>query len=163
MRIKKLREKYNLSQQHAADIANVPLRTFVRYEQDDQYGDSYKREGIIKRINDICEINETKGLLTIQYISNMVKDLFDTKYAGLIDYCYLFGSYAKGYEKEDSDVDLCVSTKIEGLDFVGLIEDLRNLLHKKIDLIRFDTLKNNFDLKNEIMKGGIRILGQQYK
>ena len=85
--------------------------------------------------------------------------MFDSQYKGAVEFCYLFGSYAKGYANEKSDVDLCVSTSLTGLDFFGLIEDIRVALHKKVDLIRFDTLNNNLKLINEIMKDGIKIYG----
>ena len=81
----------------------------------------------------------------------------------MVDFCYLFGSYAKGYAKEDSDVDLCVSTSLTGFDFIGLHNRLSEVLHKKVDLIRVDTLKDNIELLNEIMKDGIRIYGQLKK
>ena len=69
----------------------------------------------------------------------------------------MFGSYAKGYAKDTSDVDLCVSTELGGLDFAGLSESIRNTLNKRVDLIRFNNLSNNFDLINEIMKDGVKI------
>ena len=81
----------------------------------------------------------------------------------MVDFCYLFGSYAKGYAKEDSDVDLCVSTSLTGFGFIGLHNRLSEVLHKKVDLIRVDTLKDNIELLNEIMKDGIRIYGQLKK
>jgi len=71
----------------------------------------------------------------------------------------LFGSYAKGYAKENSDIDLCVSTNLTGLRFVGLSEAIRDVLHKRIDLIRFNNLSDNFELVSEIMKDGIKIYG----
>ena len=49
----------------------------------------------------------------------------------------------------------------KGFNFIGLSEDIRKALHKKIDLIRFNTLNNNLELINEIMKDGIKIYGLQ--
>ena len=74
-------------------------------------------------------------------------------------FCYLFGSYAKGYATDTSDIDLCVSTSLTGLAFVGLIEELRKVLNKKIDLLRLSDLTNNEVLIQEIMKDGIKIYG----
>ena len=159
MTLFELRKTYQISQATAANIIGIPLRTYVRYESDESYGDALKRESMVRIINNTCEITETKGLLSIEKISKTLCDLFVNKYKDQIDFCYLFGSYAKGYAKENSDVDLCVSTSLGGLDFVGLSEDIRNVLHKKIDLIRFSNLKNNLDLINEIMKDGVKIYG----
>ena len=159
MKLKEIRTKYGLSQLETANLVGVPVRTFRRYENDEEYGDKLKRQMFVNIIVDRCEITETKGLLTIEQIKNSLIEVFEGKHKGEIEFCYLFGSYAKGYAKENSDVDLCVSTSLTGLKFVGLSEDIRNLLHKKIDLIRFSNLKDNLDLINEIMKDGIKLYG----
>jgi hypothetical protein len=152
-----LRKQYKVSQTEIANLLSIPVRTYIRYEQNNNYGSSLKRQTMIKLILDKYEITEEKGLLTIEQIKEKLGQLFDVQYKDTIKFCYLFGSYAKGYATEQSDIDLCVETSLQGLDVFGLIEDIRNLLHKKIDLIRFDTLKNNFNLVNEIMKDGIKI------
>ena len=159
MELKEKRIGYNISQQRAADIVGIPLRTYVRYEEDDNYGDSLKRKAIINAIDECCEINEDKGILSIEQIKKSIQKLFDSEYKDKIEFCYLFGSYAKGYANDKSDVDLCVSTSLSGLDFTGLSEKLRNVLHKRIDLIRLNNLKDNVELINEIMKVGIKIFG----
>ena len=157
MEIKELRIKYNLSQVKAATIAGSPLRTYIRYEQDNAYGSAIKRESIINRIVDACQITEEKGVLTIEQIKSIVSKVFDEEYNSKIECCYLFGSYAKGYAKDNSDVDLCIFTEITGLEFLGLIETLRESLNKKVDLIRIIDLSRNLELIQEIMKDGIRI------
>ena len=159
MTLKELRIEYKLSQLEAADILGIPVRTYRRYETDDKYGSSIKRRMFIEILNEHCEITEEKGLLNIELIKEKVTSLFDNEYSGQIDFCYLFGSYAKGLANEKSDVDLYVSSSLTGLKFVGLIERLRQMLHKNVDLIRSSELNNNIDLVNEIMKGGIKIYG----
>ncbi len=51
---------------------------------------------------------------------------------------WLFGSYARGEECEDSDVDLLVrldySQRI-GLRYFGMYEDLKSLLGRSVDLV----------------------------
>lgn len=163
MSLKELRISYGLSQQEASQIVEVPLRTYIRYEADNSYGSSLKRKTIINTLKEQCEITENKGLLSIDSITLIVSELFDSEFKGVVDFCYLFGSYAKGYAKEDSDVDLCVSTSLTGFGFIGLHNRLSEVLHKKVDLIRVDTLKDNIELLNEIMKDGIRIYGQLKK
>ena len=58
-----------------------------------------------------------------------------------------------------SDIDLLIDSDITGLDFFGLVEELRQTLHKKIDLLRINQLENNQELLREIMKDGIKIYG----
>lgn len=159
MTLKELRIEYKLSQLNAANILGIPERTYRRYETDDNYGSDIKRRAFIETIIKHCEITEEKGLLSIEMIKEKVTSLFDSEYSGQIDFCYLFGSYAKGFANEKSDVDLYVSSSLTGLRFVGLIEKLRQALHKKVDLIRNSELSNNIELVNEIMKGGIKIYG----
>ena len=154
------RNKYDISQIEASKIAKIPLRTYRRYETDNQYGDGIKREIIIARINNHFTIDEENGLLTIEEIQIKLTELFDNEYNGDINYCYLFGSYAKGTANENSDVDLYVSSSLTGLKFVGLIERVRETLHKKIDMIRDSEIENNFDLTFEIFKTGIKIYGR---
>ena len=153
------RKQYGLSQEEAAAGLKVPLRTYVRYEKEDNYGDVYKRRAMIESLDALYQITENKGLLTVEQIKTLVKDVFDNKYSGQIEFCYLFGSYAKGYAKEDSDVDLLISTSLAGIRFVGLSEAIREKLHKKIDIIRLSNIGENMLLINEIMKDGIKIYG----
>ena len=163
MELLETRLQFGLSQVEAASILNMPVRTYIRYEKDNNYGNILKRSMMINMLNDNCKITETNGLLTIDQIKKTLNKVFDDEYKGQIDFCYLFGSYAKGYAKENSDVDLCVATQLTGLKFAGLSESIREALHKKVDLIRFSNLENNMTLINEIMKDGIKVYEQQEK
>ena len=91
---------------------------------------------------------------------NSIKDIISpiAKAYG-IKRVYLFGSYAKGTANEASDVDLLIDTTITGLSFFGLIEEFREALHKKVDLLRLDDVKENKELLLEIMKDGVKIYG----
>ena len=51
---------------------------------------------------------------------------------------WLFGSYARGEETENSDVDILVvldHTQPVGLKFFGMYEDLKELLGREVDLV----------------------------
>ena len=157
MTLLEARQNYNLSQMQAASALGVPLRTYVRYEKDNEYGNALKRDAMIEALDERFEITETKGLLTLEQIKSKLKELFDEKYNGVINFCFLFGSYAKGYATERSDVDICVSTSLTGFRFIGISESVREVLHKNVDLVKFEHLGNNFDLLSEIMKDGIKI------
>ena len=159
MSLKETRESFGISQAVAASTVGMPLRTYVRYENDENYGNGLKRQSIVAALNDAYKITETKGLYTIEQIKTKIAMVINDKYKGTVEFCYLFGSYAKGYAKESSDVDLCVSTSLSGLKYVGLAESLRIALNKKVDLIRLSDLSNNVGLVNEIMKDGIKIYG----
>ena len=159
MTLKETRESFGISQSAAACTVGMPLRTYVRYESSENYGNALKRQSIVVTLKNAYEITETKGLYTIEQIKTKVAMVINEKYKNMVEFCYLFGSYAKGYAKETSDVDLCVSTSLSGLKYVGLAESLRIVLNKKVDLIRLSDLSNNVGLVSEIMKDGIKIYG----
>lgn len=159
MTLKQVRTNFGLSQLDAASIVGAPLRTYRRYELEENYGDAFKRKAFIDILIEHCEVTESKGLLTIDSIRSKLTDLFDGEYRGEIEFCYLFGSYARGDAKETSDVDLYVATSLTGLRFVGLIEKARQALHKKVDMLRTSELSDNPDLVHELLKEGVRIYG----
>jgi predicted nucleotidyltransferase len=157
MTLKELRISFNITQNEASLCVGVPLRTYKRYEQlNDESNLKYikMKELLIEKY----EITEEKGLLTFEKIKDIVNDVL-IKYNDEISFCYLFGSYAKGYAKESSDVDLLIDTSLSGLKFVGLIEKLHQNLKKNVDVLRFKDLSDNMVLINEIMKEGIKIYG----
>lgn len=61
-----------------------------------------------------------------------------------VDKAWIFGSYARGEETPESDVDILVryskGTCLGLFGIVELIEKLENLLGKKVDLVEEDTL-----------------------
>ena len=157
MVIRDLREKYELTQAQAADAIGMPLRSFVRYDASDSYGDVFKRERIIELLNEKFEITETKGIYTVEQIKEIVRNVILKRFSEHVDVCILFGSYARGEANEKSDVDLCVSTDLEGFDFVGLFGDLERALHKEVDLVRIEELMKNQELMGDILKEGVRL------
>ncbi len=152
-----LRKEYGLSQLKAAEICSVPLRTYARYESDNEYGNTLKRKAMIATIKDACEITEEKGILSIDQIIKGVHRVINEMYQDSVTLVYLFGSYAKGYATEKSDVDLCIKTTLTGMKYVGITERLRLTLHKRIDLINLSNADG--ELIYEIMKDGIKIYG----
>ena len=51
---------------------------------------------------------------------------------------YLFGSFVRGEAEEKSDVDILVEldyTQPVGLEFVGMILDIEDLLGREVDLV----------------------------
>ena len=65
----------------------------------------------------------------------MIKDFFSKQ---PVLKAYLFGSYVRGDETENSDLDLLVEldyTQPIGLEFIQMQLDLQQLLSKKVDLV----------------------------
>lgn len=156
--LKEIRVQYNISQKEASKCAGVPLRTYIRYENNVYKTTSFKYRHIIQSLIDKYQVTEEKGILSLDFLKTKLSEFLKAKG---IEYCYLFGSYAKGYATDGSDVDICISSNITGLEFFGLVEELRQTLCKKVDLLRLVDVIQNIDLLNEIMKDGIRIDGQR--
>ncbi len=78
-----------------------------------------------------------------------------------VEFCILFGSYAKETPTEKSDVDLLISTEVKGMKFYGLTEMLREGLKKRVDLLTLEQLTDKKELLKEILKDGIRIYVQE--
>lgn len=66
---------------------------------------------------------------------NIIKDFFSKQ---PVLKAYLFGSYGRGNENKESDIDLLVELDYSqpiGLEFIQMKLDLQNLLSKKVDLV----------------------------
>ncbi|MEY3499542.1 MAG: hypothetical protein RL308_1211 [Bacteroidota bacterium] len=66
---------------------------------------------------------------------NLIKDFFSKQ---PVLKAYLFGSYSRGNETENSDIDLLVELDYNqpiGLEFIQMQLDLQKLLSKKVDLV----------------------------
>lgn len=152
--LRRVRQSLNITQIDAANILNISRRTYQKYEALDDLDD--KLEYYVYKLKESNVIDEENGILSIDTIKKEVNNIF-SKYK--INFCYLFGSYAKNKATPSSDVDLLIDSDVTGLDFFGLVEELRQKLHKRIDLLKLEQLDNNEDLLREIMKDGIRIYG----
>ena len=70
----------------------------------------------------------------------------------------LFGSYSKGTATKNSDVDLLVDSNLRGLQFMGLVEDLREALDDKdMDVFDITHIEPKSRLAEEIRQTGIQI------
>ena len=154
--LKELRREKELTQQQVATLLGMSLRSYKSYENEKKKEDSLKYKYIIDRLSLLNPIDEEHGSVSIDYSRRKCTPIFE-KYN--VDYCYLFGSYAKDKAKETSDVDLLLSTKTKGMRFFGLVEELRTALHKKVDVLDVNQLEGNLDLTKEILKDGIKIYG----
>jgi len=75
----------------------------------------------------------------------------------------LFGSYAKGSPTDKSDIDIVIDSRGEllNIDFYGVLEDITNLLGKRVDLFEITELKNNTAMKSVIEEEGIVLYDRQ--
>lgn len=156
MELREIRKNKNLTQIEAAELLGISLRSYKSYENDGNKENTTKYDNYCLILETLNRVDEEHSILKIDEIKKKVSFVMK-KYQ--IKRCYLFGSYAKGNPNEKSDVDLAINSEITGLDFYGLVEELRNILLKKVDLIRINDLNNNPQLAMEILKDGILICG----
>ena len=156
MKLKEIRLSKKITQSEAASILSVSLRSYKEYENNEEKKNTLKYLYLCEKLSSYNVLDEEHGLLTIYDIKARVKEVFD-KYN--VNFCYLFGSYAKGKANPKSDVDLLIDAEITGLNFYGLVEELREVLCKKVDLLKINQLENNQELLKEILKDGIKIYG----
>ena len=152
--LKDLRKEKKMTQQEVADLAGISLRSYKTYENDETKSDSIKYKYLMEQLTKVNFIDEEHGLLDVDDIKRKCTKVLE-QYD--VNFCYLFGSYAKGKETPTSDVDLLISANIKGLKFYGLVEELRTVLHKKVDVLDMNQLKENLELTEEILKDGVKI------
>lgn len=154
--LKELRIEKKMTQQEVADLVGISLRSYKSYENDEEKRDTIKYKYIVEQLSKINYIDEETGILELEDIVRKCNEVFE-RYE--VSFCYLFGSYAKGKATQTSDVDLLISVNVKGLKFYGLVEEIRTALHKKVDVLDMNQLKENIELTEEIFKDGIKIYG----
>lgn len=118
--LKNLRIEKELTQQQAAKLLGISLRSYITYENDDTKTGTIKYNYIIEKLKEINPIDEEHGIVTVEYIKNKCKPILE-KYNA--EYCYLFGSYAKGKATEKSDIDLLICVDIMGIKFLDWLRN----------------------------------------
>ena len=71
----------------------------------------------------------------------------------------IFGSYARGEQGGDSDVDIVVNIEDKGMSLLGFIKLVRLLeeaLKRKVDLVEYNSIKPR--IKEKILKEEVRII-----
>lgn len=154
--LKELRIEKKMTQQQVADLVGISLRSYKSYENDAKKVGTIKYDYILRKLSETNIIDEEHGILEIEDIAKKCAKIFE-RYG--VYYCYLFGSYAKDKAIPTSDVDLLIAGDIKGLQFYGLVEEIRTALHKKVDVLDVNQLKDNLELTEEILKDGIKIYG----
>ena len=154
--LKDLRVEKKLTQQQVADMVGISLRSYKSYENDEEKRGTLKYNYIIEKLMEINYVDEEHGILEVEDIVQKCSKILE-RYD--VNFCYLFGSYAKAKAKPTSDVDLLISANVKGLKFYGLVEEIRVVLRKKVDVLDINQLKDNLELTEEILRDGIKIYG----
>ncbi len=99
-------------------------------------------------------LNKKKELTTLNKLIPKIRAVLkknNVKKAGI------FGSYAKGEQKKNSDIDILIEPpKGIGFGFVGIQFELEDKLGKKVDLVTYKYLSPY--LRENILKSEVRII-----
>lgn len=78
-----------------------------------------------------------------QHIVRQLQDFFSIQ---PVEKAWIFGSYSRGEENPDSDIDILVrfdkNARITLFQYVGIAQALKELLHKRVDLVEEGQLKS---------------------
>ena len=71
----------------------------------------------------------------------------------------LFGSYAKGIQTPQSDIDLIIDSNgaIRGIDFFGVLEEMTSALKVPVDLLESSQIVSGGKVQKEIESSGVVI------
>ncbi|MDE6731980.1 MAG: nucleotidyltransferase domain-containing protein [Oscillospiraceae bacterium] len=95
-------------------------------------------------------------ILSRQEVESAIRTLLK-KYNA--DHAILFGSYARGEETEDSDIDVIIvgGEKFHGTDVFASAEDLFEMTNKDVDVYEISEVNKGTEFYNNIMCEGVRI------
>ena len=70
----------------------------------------------------------------------------------------IFGSYVRGEQKKNSDIDILVelNKELDLIDFIQIKNELEEKLDKKVDLIEYETIRK--ELREKILKEEVQII-----
>jgi len=91
----------------------------------------------------------TDGIYTIDEIKSMIADVV-SEYE--VEKVYLFGSYARQEATSKSDIDLYIPTLPDsmGIKYFGMLERLKEITQKDIDIITDDSVFSTPEYKMEL-------------
>lgn len=155
--IRRKRKSLEITQLQAANACGVSLRTYQTYEETDTINATYKE--ILQKLDEMGILDGSNFIASVRGIKLACRQLFPKEYPE-IKCAYLYGSYARGEATGKSDIDiLVVIDKPMGLKYFGITEDLKEMLHKEVDIQSYEQLVNNAPMLKDILVEGIKIYG----
>lgn len=155
--LKQIRNNLGLSQKEVSSYLGIPLRTIQNWEEGTRVPNEFTLNMVIEKLlekNQEHTFSKEEGVYSFNLLKKKISELA-VKYN--ISKVILFGSYAKGYAKPTSDIDLVITTDITGLAFFGMLDDFVTTLNKDVDLIREKDILMGSLVDKEIKQTGVII------
>jgi len=95
-------------------------------------------------------------MYTLEKIKDILKPIFEMN---RVDRAIVFGSYAKGTNVNDSDIDILIDSngKLVGFDFYGVLNKIVDALNIDVDLIEKQQLIKRSIIETEVINIGVII------
>lgn len=157
--LKSTRKQTGLTQEQAAKLCGISRRTYQTYEENDSNQE---------KSNELLELLKKAGLnedgfpsiISVRFIKLTASEIF-AKHPE-VECAYLFGSYARGEATPQSDVDfLIVEQGMSLLDMGGLLGELREALHKDVDLVTHRQILDNERMIRDVLRQGVKVYGHR--
>ena len=153
--LRRKRRDLGITQLQAANACGVSLRTYQTYEETIHPNETY--DELLQKLGEIGLLGGSNFIVSVRTIKSVVRELFPKVYPE-IRCSYLYGSYARGEATGRSDIDiLIVLDRPMGLKYFGIAEDLKERLHKEVDVQSYEQLLDNAPMLKDILVEGIRI------
>ena len=149
------RKKLGLTQEQVAKACGVSRRTYQTYEETETINETF--DELIRQLDEMGVLDGEYYILNAKMIKKISSSVFE-KYPD-VKCAYLYGSYARGEATGKSDVDILVVCEPMGLDFYGMIAELEEQLHKKVDLQTHRQILNDEKIIENILTEGVKIYG----
>ena len=147
------RKALGLTQAQTAKACGVSRRTYQTYEEANIKNDTFNE--LLNKLDQMGILDGSNYILNLKFIKYQAGNIF-SKYPE-VKCAYLYGSYARGEATGKSDVDILVVCPPMGLDFYGLAIELKEALHKEVDLQTHRQISNSESIIERILTEGIKI------
>lgn len=155
--LRQKRKDLGLTQIQAANACGVSRRTYQTYEETNITNDTY--DDLNRKLDEMGILDGSNYISNVKYIKYVCRKIFKEKYPE-IQCAYLYGSYARGEATGKSDIDiLIVLNKPMGIKYFGIGNDLKEELHKEVDVQSYEQLIGNASMLKDILVEGIKIYG----
>ena len=155
--LRKKRKELEITQLQAANACGVSLRTYQTYEETNTINST--AEELYRKLSEMGILDGSNYIVSVRGIKLACRQLFPKEYPE-IKCAYLYGSYARGEATGKSDIDiLVVIDKPMGMKYFSIGEDLKEMLHKEVDIQSYEQLVDNAHMLKDILVEGIKIYG----